>query len=91
MNLRVPDPVWDRAHEAQRNQQIEAADQIYIASGVQEVFAVVGQDFIRVYADGGEWDPAQTNGTGQTDPKIDDALMMDEITAVQDRDTVIFN
>ena len=70
---------------------IETVDKIEIGSGAQEVFAGLGRDYIRVYSDGGEPDPAQTNGAGRIDPAIDPAYSTDIISGGQDSDLFKFN
>lgn len=70
---------------------INTVDQIELGSGSQMAFAGLGNDFIRVYADGGEPDPAQTGGTGRINDPVDPALSTDLVAGGQHRDTFMFN
>ncbi|NNE52880.1 MAG: calcium-binding protein [Sulfitobacter sp.] len=70
---------------------VETADRIEIGSGAQEVHAGVGRDHIRIYADGGEPDPAQTDGAGRINDPVDPSLSTDIISGGQDRDHFKFN
>lgn len=71
---------------------IKTRDLIEIGSGAQTVAAGAGRDDIRVYADAGEPDPAQTQGAnGRINPPVDPALTTDVISGGQGKDVFTFN
>ena len=71
---------------------IETRDRVEIGAGAQTVSTGAGRDVIRVYADAGEPDPAQTNGAeGRINPAIDPALATDRVSGGQGKDKFIFN
>lgn len=70
---------------------IKTSDRIEIGSGAQQVFAGLGNDVIRVYADAGEPGPAQTGGAGRMTNPVNPALSKDVITGGQGSDKFIFN
>ena len=73
-------------------EDLETMDRVEIAAGAQEVWAGAGRDQIRVYADAGEPDPAQTDGAeGRINPPVDPATTTDVIYAGQGKDTITFN
>ncbi|WP_338469228.1 hypothetical protein ROLI_007490 [Roseobacter fucihabitans] len=72
-------------------EDIKTVDRIVIGSGAQRVDAGVGNDFIRIFADGGEPDPAQSGGAGRFGAAQRAAFSVDTITGGQGRDTFKFN
>jgi Ca2+-binding RTX toxin-like protein len=70
---------------------VKTTDRIELGSGAQQIFAGLGSDYIRVYADGGEPDPAQTDGAGRITDPVDPALSTDIVSGGQHRDTFMFN
>ncbi|NRB02368.1 MAG: calcium-binding protein [Rhodobacteraceae bacterium] len=73
-------------------EDIKTTDNVKIGSGAQLVSTGLNSDRIRVFSDGGEPDPAQTDGAdGRIDPPIDGEFSSDEIWAGQSRDFVTFN
>lgn len=71
---------------------IETRDRVEIGSGAQTVSTGAGRDEIRVYADAGEPDPAQTDGAeGRINPPVDPALAADRVSGGQGKDKFIFN
>lgn len=71
---------------------LDTRDRIEIGSGAQEVYAGLDSDYIRVYSDGGEPDPAQTDGAdGRINPPIPAAQSTDIVSGGQDRDHFVFN
>lgn len=71
---------------------IKTVDRVEIGSGAQTVSTSAGNDEIRVYADAGEPDPAQTEGAvGRINAPVDPAKTTDIISGGQGKDTFIFN
>ncbi len=71
---------------------INTRDQVEIGSGAQTVSTGAGRDSIRVYADAGEPDPAQTDGAeGRINPAIDPSLATDVVSGGQGKDLFTFN
>lgn len=71
---------------------IETRDRVEIGSGAQVVSTGAGRDDIRVYADAGEPDPAQTNGSdGRINPPVDPSTTTDVVSGGQGKDTFTFN
>ncbi len=71
---------------------IETRDRAEIGSGAQVVSTGAGRDDIRVYADAGEPDPAQTNGSdGRINPPVDPNTTTDVVSGGQGKDTFTFN
>ncbi|WP_338549103.1 calcium-binding protein [Roseovarius phycicola] len=71
---------------------IKTTDHIEIGAGAQTVFAGAGRDYIRVYADAGEPDPAQTDGAeGRINPPVDPSTTNDVISGGQGKDRFTFN
>lgn len=71
---------------------VSTRDLIKIGEGSQTVEAGAGKDYIVVYSDGGEPDPAQTDGaTGRVNPAVNPEAAVDIISGGQGRDTFYFN
>ena len=70
---------------------VTTVDTIELGSGAQSAFAGLGSDYIRVYSDGGEPDPAQTDGAGRINDPVDPASSTDVVAGGQQRDTFMFN
>lgn len=71
---------------------IKTRDIVEIGSGAQSVSTGAGRDDIRVYADAGEPDPAQTDGAeGRINPPVDPANANDTVSGGQGKDTFTFN
>lgn len=71
---------------------VSTQDLVKIGEGAQTVNAGAGKDYIVVYSDGGEPDPAQTEGAeGRVNPAINPAAAVDIISGGQGRDTFLFN
>lgn len=71
---------------------ISTRDLIKIGTGAQTVSAGAGNDYIKVYADAGEPDPAQTDGAnGRINPPVDPASAADVISGGQGKDVFKFN
>ncbi len=71
---------------------LETNDRVYIEGGAQSVSTGAGRDSIWVYADAGEPDPAQTNGSaGRINPAVDPSTASDIISGGQGKDHFTFN
>lgn len=71
---------------------VKTTDHVEIGAGSQSVYMGAGNDSIRVYADAGEPDPAQTDGAeGRIYPAVDPALANDTVSGGQGKDTFVFN
>ncbi|MEO9648959.1 MAG: calcium-binding protein [Roseobacter sp.] len=70
---------------------IKTIDRIEIGSGAQQIFAGLENDFIRVYSDGGEPDPAQSDATDRVTTAVGAALSTDIVSGGQGSDTFLFN
>ncbi|MEM8979080.1 MAG: calcium-binding protein [Pseudomonadota bacterium] len=71
---------------------VETKDYVDLGTGAQTVSTGAGRDKIRVYSDGGEPDPAQTNGAdGRINPAVPSAQAVDVVTAGQGKDEITFN
>ncbi|MEM1199167.1 MAG: calcium-binding protein [Pseudomonadota bacterium] len=71
---------------------VSTRDVVEIGEGAQTVNAGAGRDTIVIYSDGGEPDPAQTEGAeGRVNPPIPAASSVDIISGGQGRDTFLFN
>ena len=67
-------------------------DLVQVGEGAQTVDAGAGRDTIVIYSDGGEPDPAQTDGAeGRVTPAVSPASSSDIISGGQGRDTFLFN
>ena len=71
---------------------METVDYVEVGAGAQTVSTGAGRDHIRVYADAGEPDPAQTDGAkGRINPPVDPATTDDVISGGQGKDRFTFN
>ncbi len=70
---------------------IKTKDYVRIGEGAQTVDAGAGRDTIVLYSDGGEPDPAQTEGAaGRVNPPVDPAEANDVVSGGQGRDVFKF-
>lgn len=92
-NLGMTNEVFSNTHgTTYEGQLFKQTDRVYIGEGVQEVHAGGGNDLIRSYSDGGEPDPAQTEGRdGRVTESLFDGEANDIIAGGQGKDTFLFN
>lgn len=71
---------------------VETMDRVHIGLGSQTVSTGAGRDSIRILANAGEPDPAQTEGAdGRINPPVDPSLTTDVVSGGQGKDTFTFN